>query len=205
MRMSRPPAAAARTTGRAFGPQEERELDDPAAAQLQHLQRPRLVAARLAGLVLAERRRAVCRDRRDHTRTPASDTRPQPPGKDVVPTGKPQVIGRHRLRGVLMDECCQGVDVVCLESSHVTRQQLAVGQPQGQVGAGRGWACSPPSSFAHAARRCSPRRRWSRGSATSLAFHCSTSHKIRAAAGVAGDAAGRPRMPAAPNPVRLQS
>ena len=47
-----------------LGAQEERELADPAVAQLDDLQRPRLVAAVRARLVLAERRRAVGRGRR---------------------------------------------------------------------------------------------------------------------------------------------
>src|SRR5262245_18228542 len=42
--------------------EEERELDDPAACELDHLQRPRVVAvARLVRLVLSERARAVGR------------------------------------------------------------------------------------------------------------------------------------------------
>ena len=49
------------------GVEEERQLDDPAVRDLDHLQRPRVVAAAgLARLVLAEGGRAVRRARRDH-------------------------------------------------------------------------------------------------------------------------------------------
>src|SRR5919204_5222163 len=51
----------------AVGVEEERELDDPAPGDLDHLQCPRVVAApALARLVLAEGGRAVRRDRWDH-------------------------------------------------------------------------------------------------------------------------------------------
>src|SRR4051812_42984564 len=51
----------------AVGVEEEGQLDDAAVGDLEHLQRPGVVAApALAGLVLTEGGRAVRRDRRDH-------------------------------------------------------------------------------------------------------------------------------------------
>ena len=181
-------------------PEEERHLDDLPAAQLEHLQRPRLVAARVAGFVLAERRRAVRRPRRQHARTSATDPRAEPPGEDVVAAGQPQVIRRHRLRRVLVDERRQRLNVVGLERPHVARQQLRVGHAAVRVRTRRAWVCSPPSSSARAAGRCSPTRRWSRG--VRRPRWPSTAALRRGSAlpaAAAGGAAARPRTPAAPS------
>src|SRR5436309_8450152 len=59
--------------------EEERELDDPAVLDLEHLQRPRIEARpALARLVLAERRRAVRGEGRDHLRAAAAAARADP-------------------------------------------------------------------------------------------------------------------------------
>ena len=65
-----------------LGAEEERELDDAAVLDLEHLQRPRVVAlAGLARLVLAERGRAVRGRRRDDARAAAADAGAEPPGR----------------------------------------------------------------------------------------------------------------------------
>src|SRR4029450_3223048 len=72
--------------------EEEGELDDLAVLDLEHLERPRVVAAaRLARLVLAERGGAVGGPRRDHLRALAADTRAVPPRQDVVAAAQPHV------------------------------------------------------------------------------------------------------------------
>src|SRR4051812_15946477 len=80
-----------------LGREEERQLPDPAVAQLEHLQRPRLVAAIRARLVLPERGRAVGADGRDDARVLAANAGPEPPGEDVVAPRQPQVVRRHGL------------------------------------------------------------------------------------------------------------
>ena len=88
-----------------LGVEEEAELDDPAVLDLEHLERPRLVAvAALVRLVLAERRRAVGGHGRDHPGALAADAGAEPPGEDVVAAAEPEVERRHRLGRVLVDE-----------------------------------------------------------------------------------------------------
>src|SRR3989441_6255369 len=81
--------------------QEERELDDAAVGDLEHLERPRVVAlSRIAGLVLPERRRAVCSHGRDDARAATPGAGADPPAQNVLTAAQPHVERRHRLRRV---------------------------------------------------------------------------------------------------------
>src|SRR5215210_6396827 len=61
------------------GVEEERELDDPAVDDLEHLQRPRdVAAARSARLVLPECGRAVRANGRNDARAATTGARPDP-------------------------------------------------------------------------------------------------------------------------------
>ena len=119
---------------------------------LEHLERPRLVAVALLGrLVLAECRRAVRRLDRDDARPAAAVPRPNPPGEDVVAPGEPEVERRHRLRRVLLDERREGLHVVALERRRRSaRRSSAIGRLDGGR---RGRRESLASSVARA--RCS--------------------------------------------------
>src|SRR5204863_9906820 len=86
-----------------FRVEEERQLLDPAVPHLEHLERPRLVAAAGSRLVLPEGRRAVPAHGREEPGAAAPDPGPEPPGEDVVAAAEPHVVRRHRLRRVLAD------------------------------------------------------------------------------------------------------
>src|SRR5215210_4735566 len=89
----------------ALGVEEERELDDPAVDDLEHLQRPRVIAAaRSARLVLPECGRAVRANGRNDARAATTGARPDPPTQDVVPAAQPHVERRHGLSRVLLDQ-----------------------------------------------------------------------------------------------------
>src|SRR3954466_3410960 len=94
------------------GRQEERQLADLPVTQLEHLYRPRLVTPVGVWLVLPDGWGAVGADRRDDPRVLAADAGTEPPGEDVVASGQPQVVRRHRLGRVLVDQLRQRVDVV---------------------------------------------------------------------------------------------
>ena len=96
---------------------------------------------------------------------------------------QPQVVRRHRQRGVLVEQRRQRVDVVALERVDVLARRsswLVVGPRRADVAvveaaARRAWP-------GPAAARCSPRRRsCPSSSATSSAFHRSTSRRISTA------------------------
>src|SRR3954453_17037852 len=106
--------------------QEERELDDLAVLDLEHLQRPRVVAGPgLARLVLTERRRAVGGDGREDLRAATGDAPAHPPAEDLVAAAQPQLVRRHGLRRVLVDQRGQRLHVVALERLDVAGGQLA--------------------------------------------------------------------------------
>src|SRR5215204_6666259 len=110
-----------------LGVEEEAELDDLAVLDLEHLQRPRLIAvAALARLVLPERRRAVGGHGRDHAGAAAAGTRAVPPREDVVAAAEPEVERRHRLGRVLVDQGYERVHVVALEGLDVAGEQFGV-------------------------------------------------------------------------------
>src|SRR3954449_6753164 len=109
-----------------LGRKEERQLTYAAVAQLEHLQSPWLVAAGRARLVLPECGRPVGTDGRDNARVLATDAGAEPPREDVVATGQPQVVRRHGLRRVLVDEFGQRVDVIGLERLDVADEQRAL-------------------------------------------------------------------------------
>src|ERR1019366_2744433 len=109
------------------GGQEEGELEDPAVCDLEHLQRPRVIArAGLARLVLPEGGRAVGGDGRDHARSTTTGAPAHPPAEDVPTPAQPQLIGRHRLRGILVNQRGERIHVVALEGVDVAAQQLTV-------------------------------------------------------------------------------
>src|ERR1019366_4135492 len=103
-----------------LGVEEEGELDDLAVPEFQHLQRPRIEATpRVARLVLSECDRAIGRRDGDELRAAAPDPGAVPPGEDVVAAGQPHVERRHRLPGVLLDQCCERLEVVLLECGDI--------------------------------------------------------------------------------------
>ena len=168
-----------------LGVEEERELDDPAVRDLEHLQRPRLVAARPSALGLywpnaGEPFAAIV----------GIDARAAAAGARARPTSarmssrplQPEVVRRHRLRRVLVDQRRERVHVVALERLDVAREQLAR-RPRRRRRRRRSALTSLASSVARA--------RWSalltdatlvsRSSATSVAFQRSTSQRISTA------------------------
>ena len=143
--------------------QEERELDDLAVLDLEHLERPGLVAVTaLARLVLPERGSPVRRDRGDHPRVATAAAGADPPAQDVVATGEPEVERRHRLRRVLVDQRRERVHVVALERRDVAGEQ-ARRRPRRPRAARPSSRCWRPESPVRAAARCSPRPHSSRG------------------------------------------
>src|SRR5712692_1363329 len=108
--------------------EEERELFDLVGAELEDEQRPGIVATpQNARLILPERHLAVCADGRNQPRATAADTRPEPPGEDVLAAAEPQVVRRHRLASVLLDEPRQRGDVIAFEGSDVAGEKLLAG------------------------------------------------------------------------------
>ena len=138
---------AARTSSRGGSPnsgnsrsvvEEERELDDLAVCDLEHLQRPRVVAAaRLARLVLPERGRAVGGPTGITPR--ARGSRCPGPNHQARMSSRPashMSNGGIDWRGVLVDQRRQRVDVVALEGVDVAREQLALARVHRRRGVG---------------------------------------------------------------------
>ena len=85
--------------------------------------RPRSVATGRIAAVLAPRRRAVGLDRH-HLRALALAAGSEQPAGDVALALQPQVVRRHRQRGVVVQQRGQGRDVVALEGVDVLGRQL---------------------------------------------------------------------------------
>src|ERR1019366_6906927 len=79
-----------------------------------------------AELLLPEGGGAVGGDRRDHARSTTTGAPAHPPAEDVPTPAQPQLIGRHRLRGILVNQRGERIHVVALEGVDVAAQQLTV-------------------------------------------------------------------------------
>ena len=75
---------------------------------------------------MPESHRAVCRSGGDKLGAATGYARPEPPGKDVLAALQPQVIRRHRLLRVLLDQRGERVEVVALEGRDVAGEELAL-------------------------------------------------------------------------------
>ena len=127
--------------------QEDRQLGDLAAGDLQDLDAPRLQAARRVGLVLGERRAAIDLAKPDEPR-PAAGGRAglQHPRRDVVGSLYPELVGWHRLVSIVVQQPDQNIHVVALEGVNIPLEEargVGVERPRfarvrqlGQRGAG---------------------------------------------------------------------
>ncbi len=106
----------------------------------------------------------------------------EPPGEDVVAAAQPHVVRRHRLGRVLVDQRRQRLDVV---APRTPRRSARGGRDRHRS------AAAPDSSGSRRSASSVARARWSAlftdatlvssSSATSAAFHRSTSHRISTA------------------------
>ncbi len=184
--LTNPAGAGGRTAGsRRSVLQEERQLAEPIALELEHLDRPRVVAAR--------RSRSACTDRTPAVpfAPPAGRTRellqpipgPTHQAKMSSRPCEPHVVRRHRLGRVLADQRGQRLHVVALEGLDVAAQQVALSasiQRRHRVAVGH--AARHRAWRGHAGARCSPTRRSCRAARRPrAACQRSTSHRISTA------------------------
>ena len=101
-----------------LGVEEEGELDDP-PAELEHLSAQGSSSPPGTGRYCPNAGEPFAASVGTTREFRHVDPRPEPPGEDVVAPREPEVVGRHRLRGVLVDERGQRVHVVALESLDV--------------------------------------------------------------------------------------